>query len=420
MATTGARVAGLIVSPRLAAARRLAADAGAALRLARPEITLYYQAGDAWSHLCAQLLPGLRERVDADFRVVVVPPAADGSNAAPELGPPYALLDAQRVAPAWGLAIPPAARLPEPDLREAGERALLGAADLDQFLAWERVVTAALWAGHRDALAELTPAPDPDAVLAKNLAELQARGHYQGGMWHFRGEWYWALDRLPYLEARLRGLGRVHGDQPLTRLDPSRAALPAATGRADELDFFFSFRSPYSYIAVDAVAAVAERHGVRLNVRPVLPMVMRGLKVPRAKRLYIVRDTKREADRLGVPFGRLADPLGGGVERCLALFPHFAERGEEVPFLRAVGRAVWAEGRPVRKARVMRRVLAAAGLDADVVDRYPPDAAPRYAEANREALTELGLWGVPSFRAGNLATWGQDRLWLVEEALRRV
>jgi hypothetical protein len=27
------------------------------------------------------------------------------------------------------------------------------------------------------------------------------------------------------------------------------------------------------------------------------------------------------------------------------------------------------------------------------------------------------LWGVPSFRFGDLATWGQDRLWLVEQAI---
>jgi 2-hydroxychromene-2-carboxylate isomerase len=41
-------------------------------------------------------------------------------------------------------------------------------------------------------------------------------------------------------------------------------------------------------------------------------------------------------------------------------------------------------------------------------------------EANRLAMTGLGLWGVPSFRlrgpegAPDFVTWGQDRLWLIE------
>jgi 2-hydroxychromene-2-carboxylate isomerase len=40
-------------------------------------------------------------------------------------------------------------------------------------------------------------------------------------------------------------------------------------------------------------------------------------------------------------------------------------------------------------------------------------------------LTESGLWGVPSFRLlgesseSDFCTWGQDRLWLVEEIVRR-
>jgi 2-hydroxychromene-2-carboxylate isomerase len=31
----------------------------------------------------------------------------------------------------------------------------------------------------------------------------------------------------------------------------------------------------------------------------------------------------------------------------------------------------------------------------------------------------LGVWGVPSFRVGNMITWGQDRLWLIEGELRK-
>jgi 2-hydroxychromene-2-carboxylate isomerase len=28
-------------------------------------------------------------------------------------------------------------------------------------------------------------------------------------------------------------------------------------------------------------------------------------------------------------------------------------------------------------------------------------------------LTEVGLWGVPSFVLGDIAMWGQDRHWLL-------
>ncbi len=46
-------------------------------------------------------------------------------------------------------------------------------------------------------------------------------------------------------------------------------------------------------------------------------------------------------------------------------------------------------------------------------------------EQNREHLLELGLWGVPSFRLfgegeeADYCTWGQDRLWRIEQEIRR-
>lgn len=39
------------------------------------------------------------------------------------------------------------------------------------------------------------------------------------------------------------------------------------------------------------------------------------------------------------------------------------------------------------------------------------------AEANRAAMFAQGLWGVPSFHVRELAVWGQDRLWAVQQAV---
>lgn len=74
----------------------------------------------------------------------------------------------------------------------------------------------------------------------------------------------------------------------------------------------------------------------------------------------------------------------------------------------------------------LRHVVESAGLSwaqaQDVVDN---DAWEDEIEANRLAMYEFGLWGVPSFRlldaAGKtlLRVWGQDRLWLVAREIQR-
>jgi 2-hydroxychromene-2-carboxylate isomerase len=173
------------------------------------------------------------------------------------------------------------------------------------------------------------------------------------------------------------------------------------------------------------VYALARETGVELALRPVLPMVMRGLPVPRAKRLYIARDAKREAELAGVPFGRACDPVGRPVERCFSLYPWARERGRAAELLLEFMRAAWSQGVDTGRDAGLRLAVERAGLDwSEAQAHLDRDAGWRdELEANRAQLFGLGLWGVPSFRvrgggAPDYATWGQDRLWRVEEEIR--
>ena len=75
-----------------------------------------------------------------------------------------------------------------------------------------------------------------------------------------------------------------------------------------------------------------------------LPMAMRGLPVPGTKRRYIAFDAAREARLRGVPFGRIADPLGEPTRRGLALMPLAERTGHGPDYLLSFMRGVWAEG----------------------------------------------------------------------------
>ena len=196
------------------------------------------------------------------------------------------------------------------------------------------------------------------------------------------------------------------------------AAVPARAMTLPVLELFFSFRSPYSYLALKNAFEIANAYGLKLEVKPVLPMVMRGLKVPRSKQLYIVNDAKREADRLGVPFGKLSDPLGKGVEQCLAGFYYARSQKRERLYLLAAGNAIFNEGIDVAEEEGIRLVAERAGLFWPEFQAALKDTAWRDAvEQNREQLTAAGLWGVPVFKLGGLALWGQDRAWLLSRQI---
>ena len=168
------------------------------------------------------------------------------------------------------------------------------------------------------------------------------------------------------------------------------------------------------------VFELPRRYAVELVWRGVRPMAMRGQPLPRAKQFYILRDAAREADRLGLPFGRIHDPLGEGVWRCLCIAEHALEQGRLEPFVTIAARAIWGEGVEVLRDVPLRGLCERAGLEWEACRRaIANDDYRRQVEINTARLAELGHWGVPTLVFEGEAWWGQDRIEDLERVLRR-
>jgi 2-hydroxychromene-2-carboxylate isomerase len=433
------RLAEALTSPRTRTVRRWLAEqrrrrAGEAHR-----VLYFHQADDPYSQLAAQTLPELLARYDVELVPQLVDPPSDA--AAPERArlAAFGRRDAADVAPGYGLAFPAEAPAPPPASVELASRTLAAALAAGSFANLAARVGAALWSGERErqlALARevgVTDAATAAARAAEGSRLREKLGHYLGAMFFYGGEWYWGVDRLSHLERRLRALGlarKAEGERSpwiAPRPDPSSEPAPAARpGVRFELEYYPSLRSPYTAIVMDRVLALPERLPVDLVWRPVLPMVMRGLPVPRDKRLYITLDTKREAEDAGVSFGKVCDPVGRPVERCFSLWPWAKGQGRGPALLRSFTQASFAEGVDTGSDAGLRLVVERAGLDWDAaLPHLDREGWSEELEANRAELFALGLWGVPSFRLRgrngepDYSTWGQDRLWRVEQEIRR-
>ena len=185
-------------------------------------------------------------------------------------------------------------------------------------------------------------------------------------------------------------------------------------------------RSPYTAIAFDRAVKLAQDTGVKLVVRPVLPMVMRGVPATREKGFYIFSDTVREAREAGVPYGNFYDPIGDPVRRCYSLYPWACQQGLGNELLSSFLSAAFAQGINTNNDRGLRQVVEAAGLDWGEAQQHLGESGwEEILEDNRLAMYDAGLWGVPSFRLLDqqgeqlLALWGQDRLWLFAREIQR-
>ena len=379
----------------------------------------FHVAGDPYSHLMLQALPQLMARYDIALVPRLAPAPPDWAAPERQKLEDYSREDAARLATKAGLHFADPGAQPSAERLAQAEAALAGILDAPDFAARALEISEALWSGG----ALPAGAGSAEAALAEGGQRRETLGHYLGGMLHYEGEWYWGVDRLHYLERRLRELGAQKAGAPEAYIfvQPESPQVEAKRGAGGkEVHFYLSFRSPYTYIAAERIRALAEAYGAALKLRFVLPMVMRGLPVPRMKGMYITKDVAREARRMGIPFGRIADPVGTPVERGYAILPMAMEAGVGFDYCQSFLKGVWAEGIDAGSDAGLRQIVERAGLDwSKARTLIGGDHWRAEAEANRAEMMGLGIWGVPSFRVGDVATWGQDRMWIIEDALAK-
>jgi 2-hydroxychromene-2-carboxylate isomerase len=197
------------------------------------------------------------------------------------------------------------------------------------------------------------------------------------------------------------------------------------------VDLFWSFRSPYSYLALHHVRKLAAANEVQWNVRIVRPLAIRTPDFFRRMdplwRPYLLIDTKRISEQLGMPFARpTPDPVTQDprtlvisdeqpyIHRLNRLGAEATLRGRALEFINEVsdllwnGKVVgWDQGDHLAKA-VARAGLNLREMEADIEsDTRRRDLL---IEQNETDLRAAGHWGVPTFVFEGEPFFGQDRL----------
>lgn len=235
----------------------------------------------------------------------------------------------------------------------------------------------------------------------------------------------WGQDRLAWIEAVLAGWDPdagppPGGPRPLSTLAP---AAPGAT-----LDVYFDIASPFAYLGLTQLPALARATGVVPRLVPILlGALFRDLGqadvpwfvMPAAKQRYVGLEMTRWARWWGVPFEqptRFPQRTVTAQRLCVLA----AERGfdDGVRLAIALGRAMWAEQQDVADPATLRALLEREGFPAAWVERTAEPAIKAALVATTASAKAAGVFGVPTFVVnGAHLFWGQDRLDLVARAL---
>ncbi len=207
------------------------------------------------------------------------------------------------------------------------------------------------------------------------------------------------------------------------------------------VDVFWSFRSPYSYLATPRLRAASQDWGVRVRPRPVYPIAIRTPEffknaheqwVP-----YLLGDVGRLAEFLDLPFSwPNPDPVVQDLEtRAIAKEQPYIHRltrlgilaceaSDELgwAYLDEVSRLIWS-GTKWDGGSVLADTVAKAGLDLAGLDQRQEQEADRIADviAVNQQVQAKYHWGVPLMTFREEPFFGQDRIdvlkWRVDQVL---
>ncbi|MXP43404.1 2-hydroxychromene-2-carboxylate isomerase [Allopontixanthobacter sediminis] len=198
-------------------------------------------------------------------------------------------------------------------------------------------------------------------------------------------------------------------------------------------ELYFSFRSPYSYLAIGRYRALTEMFDVDIALRSVYPLAIRQPDFFERNHPnwlgYTFRDMVRVAQFHGIPFAApKPDPIVQDlVTRKIADDqPHIfrltrmgqaaARRGEGLAFADEVSRLIWGGTPGWNEGEHLAAAATRAGLDLEeLASEADSDVAALDEElaANQQALEDAGHWGVPTLVFGGEPFFGQDRIEMV-------
>jgi len=208
------------------------------------------------------------------------------------------------------------------------------------------------------------------------------------------------------------------------------------------IDVFWSFRSPWSYLATPRLAEWRRRYQLEVRFRPVLPI---GVRTPEFfERVhpmwfgYFMTDVFRVAEYLNLPLvwprpdPVQVEPGPGGRPRAVGEQPYVhrltrlgvlaEEHGRGIDLADQVSRIIWGGTENWHQGDHLANAVQRAGLDFEVLDRQAETEADRIDEVierNQRDHEQAGHWGVPTCAFRGEPFFGQDRLdvllWRLEQ-----
>ena len=187
----------------------------------------------------------------------------------------------------------------------------------------------------------------------------------------------------------------------------------------DSVRFYFSFRSPYSWLGFYRLQKIVDRLPVTIEYIPGYPQEGIGTDIAsmgKRKMLYISHDIKRFTDAYGLKLN-WPESVDTNWRVPTNIFIYAMDNHAGIDFALNAYSARFEQGMDIGEETVIKKVAESSSLDPDAAyaaasDPHYQDRFEQYDEIKRKDR----YFGVPFFIFNGNKYWGNDRLeWLIRD-----
>ena len=407
----------------------------------RPHTVFYFHSlSDPYAHLTIQVIKKLISNFNIVLEIFFI--SEPSVNFTPEkaMYRKHCLKDSKEIAPFYGLIFE-AKEFYLKENEKLAYKILDHFSDINQddYIDLIFKVSSLLWDNNIAGLnAIISNLSDKEReLLSKKIIDINIKGnkkiqsleYYFSASFHYEGENYWGIDRLGYLEERLVELGLKKNNSHkniVKKLEKYKFDSNQIIKKDNSLilEFFPSLNSPYTYISFKRVERLIDNYPIKLLTKPVLPMLMRNMKIPTHKGKYILSDSAREGRKYGSIIKDIYSPIGSPANKAYSLFPIIDSYGLGFRYLEELTKASFFYGINIGNKEFLEKLSKDLGLPWDKIRvELNTDNWRSILEKNLKDMYSGNSWGVPSFKLTNFDNsnpyyqWGQDRIWLIENEI---
>ncbi len=200
---------------------------------------------------------------------------------------------------------------------------------------------------------------------------------------------------------------------------------------AAQVEFFYDYSSPWTYLAFTRIDGLCRKYTAALSWRPILvggifntinPSVYEFReKGVAAKQKYMAKDMQDWAHYYALTIKNPPSVFPvNSVKALRGALVALEHPSTFLPYSSRVFEAYWGEDKDISQDTVLRTIVEEVGLDPqEYFDKIARQDYKDRIRANTDELMRRGGYGTPTMFVNGSMFFGNDRLVLVEEELKR-